>query len=128
MNMSFKNFPMVSRVIFGRGSFNQLYEIISPKRQGREAPFIYYVDNVFKGNHWLTSRVTLSYKDKIIYVPTTEEPKTEQIDQLVEDLILEWTIHFNFGLYILFPNINWKQSLNITNGNCQCLNFVTLCY
>jgi len=89
--MSYKNFPMVSRVIFGRGSFNQLDEIITPKRQGREAPFIYYVDDVFKGNHWLTSRVTLSYKDKIIYVPTTEEPKTEQIDQLVEDLILEFS-------------------------------------
>ena len=52
--MSYKNFPMVSRVIFGRGSFNQLDEIITPKRQGREAPFIYYVDDVFKGNHWLT--------------------------------------------------------------------------
>ncbi|SHH51560.1 iron-containing alcohol dehydrogenase family protein [Winogradskyella jejuensis] len=89
--MSFKNFPMVSRVMFGRGSFNQLDEIITPKRQGREAPFIYYVDDVFKGNPWLTSRISLSYKDKIIYVPTKEEPKTSQIDQLVEDIILEFS-------------------------------------
>lgn len=89
--MSYKNFPMVSRVIFGRGSFNQLDEIISPKRQGREAPFIYYVDDIFKGNHWLTSRISLSYKDKIIYVPTHEEPKTSQIDTLVEELILEFS-------------------------------------
>ena len=82
---------MVSRIVFGRGSFNQLDEILATKRNGRNAPFIYYVDDVFKGNHWLTSRITLSYKDKIIYVPTKEEPKTSQIDQLVEDIILEYS-------------------------------------
>ncbi len=80
---------MVSRVVYGRGSFNQLDEILAPKRKGRNAPFIFYVDDVFKGNHWLTSRITLSYKDKIIYVPTNEEPRTDQIDQLVEEIILE---------------------------------------
>ena len=84
--MIYKNYPMVSRVVFGRGSFNQLDEILAPKRKGRNAPFIFYVDDVFKGNHWLTSRITLSYRDKIIYVPTNEEPKTSQIDQLVEDI------------------------------------------
>lgn len=89
--MTYKNYPMVSRVVFGRGSFNQLDEILTPKRNGRNAPFIFYVDDVFKGNHWLTSRIRLSYKDKIIYVPTKEEPKTSQIDQLVEDLILEYS-------------------------------------
>ncbi|MFD1061641.1 iron-containing alcohol dehydrogenase family protein [Winogradskyella litorisediminis] len=89
--MSFKNFPMVSRVIFGRGSFNQLDEIIAPKRNGREAPFIFYVDDVFKGKSWLTSRIPLAYKDKIVYVSTEEEPKTSQIDELVESLILEFS-------------------------------------
>ncbi len=86
--MTYKNYPMVSRVVFGRGSFNQLDEILALKRNGINAPFIFYVDDVFKGNHWLTSRITLSYKDKIIYIPTKEEPKTSQIDQLVEDIIL----------------------------------------
>ncbi len=89
--MIYKNYPMVSRIVFGRGSFNQLDEILTPKRNGRNAPFIFYVDDVFKGNHWLTSRITLSYKDKIIYVSTKEEPKTSQIDQLVEEIILEYS-------------------------------------
>ncbi len=89
--MTYKNYPMVSRVVFGRGSFNQLDEILATKRKGRNAPFIFYVDDAFKGNHWLTSRITLSYKDKIIYVPTLEEPKTSQIDQLVEDIILQYS-------------------------------------
>ncbi len=88
--MNHKNFPMVSRVVFGRGSFNQLDEIISPKRRNPDAPFIFFVDDVFKGNAWLTSRIALSYNDKIYYVPTLEEPKTSQIDTLVEEIILEF--------------------------------------
>ncbi|WP_242087303.1 iron-containing alcohol dehydrogenase family protein [Aestuariivivens sediminis] len=86
--MNYKNFPMVPRVIFGRGSFNQLSEIISPKRLSSAAPFIYLVDDVFKSNSWLTSRISLSYDDRIIYISTKEEPKTSQVDTLVEEIIL----------------------------------------
>ncbi|MGZ0017385.1 iron-containing alcohol dehydrogenase family protein [Yeosuana sp. AK3] len=86
--MSYKNFPMVPRVIFGRGSFNQLSEIIAPNRLNIHAPFIFLVDDVFKGNAWLTSRIPLSYDDKIIFISTKEEPKTSQVDVLVEDIIL----------------------------------------
>jgi len=86
--MSYKNFPMVPRVIFGRGSFNQLSEIISPKRLNVNAPFIFLVDDVFKGKAWLTSRIPLAYDDRIIYISAKEEPKTTQVDDLVEDIIL----------------------------------------
>lgn len=79
---------MVPRVIFGRGSFNQLSEILAPKRLSMNAPFIYLVDDVFKNNPWLTSRIPIAYNDKILFVSTTEEPKTSQVDDLVEDIIL----------------------------------------
>lgn len=79
---------MVSRVVFGRGSFNQLSEIIEPKRLNTKAPFVFLIDDVFKGNSWLTSRVPLSYQDEIIYISADEEPKTEQVDELVEQIIL----------------------------------------
>lgn len=88
--MSYKNFPMVSRVVFGRGSFNQLGEILAPKRLNTKAPFIFFVDDVFKGSAWLTSRIPLSYDDKLYYVSAKEEPKTSQIDDLVEDIILNY--------------------------------------
>ena len=87
--MSFKNFPMVPRVIFGRGSFNQLNEVLAPKRLGLNAPFVFLVDDVFKNNAWLTSRIQLSYDDRIIFVSADEEPKTSQVDNLVEDIILK---------------------------------------
>ncbi len=86
--MSYKNFPMVPRVIFGRGSFNQLGELLSPNRLNNTAPFIYLVDDVFRPEINVTSRIPISYDDRIIYVSTIEEPKTSQVDELVEDIIL----------------------------------------
>ena len=80
---------MVPRVVFGRGSFNQLNDIIAPKRLNIKAPFIFLVDDVFKSNPWLTSRINLSYDDKIIYISAKEEPKTSQVDELVESIILD---------------------------------------
>ena len=79
---------MVSRVVFGRSSFNQLGDIIEPKRLNTRAPFIFLVDSVFKGNVWITSRIPLAYSDEIIYVSADEEPKTSQVDELVEKIIL----------------------------------------
>jgi len=87
--MNYKNIPMVPRVVFGRGSFNQLNEIISPNRLNVNAPFIFLVDDVFRGNSWLTSRIPLAYQDRLIYVSAKEEPKTSQVDELVEDIILK---------------------------------------
>lgn len=86
--MSYKNFPMVPRVVFGRGSFSQMNEIIEPKRLSIKAPFIFLIDDVFKGKAWLTSRIKLSYEDQLIYISSKEEPKTSQIDALVEQIIL----------------------------------------
>ncbi len=86
--MSYKNYPMVSRVVFGRGSFNQLGDIIAPKRLNAKAPFIFLVDEVFKGNSWLTSRIPISYNDQLLYISADEEPKTSQVDELVEQIIL----------------------------------------
>ena len=86
--MSYKNYPMVSRVVFGRGSFNQLGDIIEPKRLNVKAPFIFLVDDVFKGNPFITTRIPIAYSDELIFVSADEEPKTTQVDELVEKIIL----------------------------------------
>ncbi|KAA1244753.1 3-deoxy-manno-octulosonate cytidylyltransferase [Aquimarina sp. RZ0] len=81
-----KNFPMVPRVVFGNGSFDQLKEIISPERKNG-APFIYLIDDVFKNNTvFIENRIQLSGNDKIVYVSTEEEPKTAQVDILVSEI------------------------------------------
>ncbi|OUS00022.1 alcohol dehydrogenase [Flavobacteriales bacterium 33_180_T64] len=88
--MSYKNYPMVSRVVFGRGSFNQLDDIIASKRLNIKAPFIFLVDDVFKGNPLISSRIPLAYDDQIMYISAKEEPKTSQVDELVEQIILSY--------------------------------------
>ncbi len=81
---TFRNFKMVSYVVYGRGSFNQLDEILVPHRKG-EAPMIFLVDHFFEGKP-LASRVPLRGKDKIIFVDVTYEPKTTQVDKLAQGL------------------------------------------
>lgn len=84
MSTSFRNFKMVSYVVYGRGSFNQLDEILAPQRKG-EAPMIFLVDHFFEGKP-LASRIPLRGKDKIIFVDVTYEPKTTQVDKLAQGL------------------------------------------
>ncbi len=86
--MIYKNYPMVSRVVFGRGSFNQLGDIIETKRLNVTAPFVFLVDEVFKGNPFITSRIPLAYDDELIFISADEEPKTSQVDELVDQIIL----------------------------------------
>ena len=81
----FKNFPMVPRVVFGEGSFNQLGEILMPKRKHSDAPFIFLIDDVFE-NQELVSRIPLLFNDQIIFISAEEEPKTTQVDALVSKI------------------------------------------
>ncbi len=73
---------MVPRVVFGNGCFQQLEEILLPKRKSSEAPFIFLVDGVFE-NQQLSTQIPKLFNDLIIYVSAEEEPKTEQVDALV---------------------------------------------
>ncbi len=82
--MAFRNFKMVGYVIYGRGSFNQLDEIIAPHRKAG-APMIFLVDHFFQGKP-LAARVPLRGNDKIIFVDVTYEPKTTYVDSLANQL------------------------------------------
>src|SRR5690606_32746072 len=84
-----RNFKMVDYVIYGRGSFNQLEEIIAPHRKNGR-PIIFLVDHFFESTngqeHTLVSRIPKTGNDEIIYVDVTYEPKTTYVDQLASQL------------------------------------------
>lgn len=82
--MQFRNFKMVGYVVYGRGSFNQLDEILAPQRKPN-APMIFLVDHFFEGKE-IVNRVPLIGNDKIIFVDVTYEPKTTQVDNLANEL------------------------------------------
>ena len=86
--MAHRNFKMIGYVVYGRGSFNQLDDIIKPHRQG-DAPMIFLVDHFFEGKA-LPNRIQLRGKDKIIFVDVTYEPKTTYVDKLASDLKAEF--------------------------------------
>ena len=86
--MAFRNFKMVGFVIYGRGSFNQLDEIIEPHRKAG-APMVFLVDHFFEGKE-LANRVPVKGNDKLIFVDVTYEPKTTYVDKLANDLKQEF--------------------------------------
>lgn len=83
-NMKFRNFKMVDYVVYGRGSFNQLDEIIAPHRKD-DSPMIFLTDHFFEGKP-LANRIPLGKNDKIIFVDVTYEPKTTYVDELADRL------------------------------------------
>lgn len=82
--MNFRNFKMVGYVVYGRGAFNQLDEILQPNRK-EGAPMVFLVDHFFEGKD-LISRIPLKGKDKIIYADVTNEPKTSYVDVIAQQL------------------------------------------
>lgn len=89
VNNKYRNFPMVPKVIFGQGSFDQLSTILAPKRK-EKAPFIFLVDDVFTTNTSLIDRINLRFNDKLVFISAEEEPKTSQVDALVQEIQTEF--------------------------------------
>ncbi len=81
----FRNFKVVSRVIFGRGSFNQLADILSPNRSAGGSTMVFLVDDVFK-NHSLVDRIPLEKDDLLVWVNVDDEPKTNYVDALTAEV------------------------------------------
>ena len=82
--MKFRNFKMVGYVVYGRGSFNQLDEILTPHRK-KDQPIIFLVDHFFEGKP-LVNRLPLRDNDSVIYADVTYEPKTTYVDSLAAQL------------------------------------------
>lgn len=78
--MKFRNFKLVGYVIYGRGSFNQLDEILAPHRKSGQ-PMVFLVDHFFEGKE-LPNRLPLRDNDIILYADVSLEPKTTYVDEL----------------------------------------------
>lgn len=96
VNNKFRNFPMVPKVVFGEGCFDQLGNILSSQKK-EKAPFIFLVDDVFRENSEFLDRINLRFNDKLIFISAAEEPKTSQVDDLVKDIKAEF-IHTPSGI------------------------------
>jgi 3-deoxy-alpha-D-manno-octulosonate 8-oxidase len=69
--------------MFGRGSFNQLGDILAERRTSSDSFMVFVLDDVFLGKP-LQSRLPLQDGDLLLPVNVDDEPKTSYIDALVE--------------------------------------------
>lgn len=81
----YRNFSIVPNIIFGRGSFNQLGDVLTPHRSTPGSYMVFVLDDVFKGKE-LESRIPVEGNDFILHVNVDEEPKTSYIDALVQQI------------------------------------------
>lgn len=79
----FRNFKVVSQIIFGRGCFNQLDDILSEQRQGAGSYMVFLIDDVFEESD-LEKRIPLKGDDLLIRVNVDDEPKTGYVDALTD--------------------------------------------
>jgi 3-deoxy-alpha-D-manno-octulosonate 8-oxidase len=78
----YRNFKIVPNIIFGRGSFNQLGDILKSRRVASDSFMVFVLDDVFKGRA-LAGRLPMEQGDLLLLVNVDDEPKTGYIDQLV---------------------------------------------
>jgi 3-deoxy-alpha-D-manno-octulosonate 8-oxidase len=76
------NFKNVEKIVYGRGSFDQLDSILDPVRSENDGFMVFIVDNYFNGRP-LVDRIPVKYGDVIEFVDVDpKEPTTEQIDEI----------------------------------------------
>lgn len=83
--MKFRNFKMVDYVVYGRGCFDQLDEILAPRRKNGQ-PMVFLLDHQFASNPALKARIPLRDSDVLIDADVTTEPKTSYVDELAQRL------------------------------------------
>lgn len=81
----YRNFAIVPNIMFGRGSFNQLGDVIAPRRVTEGGYFVFVIDDVFKDKP-IESRLPMEGEDLLLRVNVDDEPKTSYIDKLVEEI------------------------------------------
>lgn len=81
----FRNFKTIDHILFGRGCFNQLDELLSPQRTAECPAIVFLLDDVFN-SHPLKDRIPLHDQDLLILVNVDDEPKTQYVDQLTDQV------------------------------------------
>ncbi|QBZ84210.1 3-deoxy-alpha-D-manno-octulosonate 8-oxidase [Hydrogenovibrio crunogenus] len=83
--MKHRNFKTVPRMIFGRGSFDQLDDVLTEERQKPDDFVVFLVDEVHKDKP-LKERLPNQAQDLVIWLDVTDEPKTTYVDALTEQV------------------------------------------
>lgn len=82
-----RNIPNVRRLVFGRGSLDELGPILEPRRRDGEGHVVFLVDDFFE-DRGLDGRLPVAGGDRVVYIDAShEEPTTEQVDDLRDGIL-----------------------------------------
>ncbi len=76
-----KNFRTVPSVIFGKGAFYQLDDIVDKRRHYTDSWVVFLVDDAFVATDF-ENRIPSHEEDLLIWVNVDDEPKTSYVDRL----------------------------------------------
>lgn len=79
-----RNFSLVPKLMFGRGAFNQLDDILAEKRSTKGG-MVFVLDDAHEGKA-LEQRLPMKEQDMLLIIPTDHEPTTEDIDTYVQQI------------------------------------------
>jgi 3-deoxy-alpha-D-manno-octulosonate 8-oxidase len=85
--MTHRNFKNIDKVCYGKGAFDQLDDILQPKRSDNDQFMVFVVDGYFKGKA-LEGRIPQHAEDMIFFEDVDpHEPTTEQVDRLRDQIL-----------------------------------------
>ena len=86
----FNNFKNIDKVVYGRGAFNQLGDILNAQRHLNDGFMVFVVDYYFHDKQDFIDKIPVTDKDVIRFIDVDpKEPTTEQIDELRDTVLAE---------------------------------------
>ena len=78
-----KNSTLVKKYILGENSISHLEEFLSEHRIYKDSYIVFCIDHFFE-SHRLIESLPINSNDMTLFIDTTDEPRAEYIDELVD--------------------------------------------
>jgi 3-deoxy-alpha-D-manno-octulosonate 8-oxidase len=99
----------VGQYYLGSGALGELASLLTPARQNNEGHVVFLIDHFFKDQNDFIKKLPLKSDDITIYINSTNEPTTEQVDNIDADLN-------KFGHIAAMVGIGGGTTLDITKA------------
>jgi len=81
----FRNLKAVGRILYGRGSFDQLGDVLGELRVEKDSYVLFLLDEYFEGKDFI-KRIPLLSQDILKIIEVKDEPKTKTVDAIVAEV------------------------------------------
>ena len=86
LDTGISNARNVDRYVFGEGTISRLGDLVSSRRDSSTAQAVFLIDEFFQDKQELLGKLPVEKNDQVRFLATDEEPTTEGIDALVEEI------------------------------------------